>query len=351
MAAEKAAPIRVVVVGGDRARIRAIQDVLGASFEAIHVTSGWDAQRQLTSAPADALVVHADLVDTDAATLLARLRQMGVTTPVVLLAADGSSPDRDTAADEHVPEREALLDGVLARAIRCMLTRHELRVELARAREKADAANRHLGALVHELATPLGVISVMARLLRDADIALDEEDRACLVDINDAARRASDILIRAQERESGSADACVSVPATSPASMSNREVQTRSRLVLVADDDDANRRLVSRVIASDHYGVLQAADGEEAWRLIRQHRPELVILDWQMPVYSGLELTDVIKGDPRCKNTTVIMLTGRSTPADRAAGERARADLYLTKPFEPIELISAVRTALRLPPE
>jgi CheY-like chemotaxis protein len=65
-----------------------------------------------------------------------------------------------------------------------------------------------------------------------------------------------------------------------------------------------------------------------------------------MPVYSGLELTDVIKGDPQVRDTTVILLTGRSSQADRDAGARARADLYLIKPFSPQELLGAVEHAL-----
>ena len=72
----------------------------------------------------------------------------------------------------------------------------------------------------------------------------------------------------------------------------------------------------------------------------------MAILDWQMPVYSGLELTDVIKGDPQVRGMTVIMLTGRNTQADRDAGARARADLYLIKPFSPKELLDAVERVL-----
>src|ERR1700704_2251660 len=110
-----------------------------------------------------------------------------------------------------------------------------------------------------------------------------------------------------------------------------------SKMVLIADDNAALRLLVSATLASDQYTVLEAADGEEAWRLIRQHHPAVAILDWQMPVYNGLELTAVIKGDPLVRDMTVIMLTGRSGEADRQAGARAQADVYLIKPFAPQE--------------
>jgi DNA-binding response OmpR family regulator len=94
--------------------------------------------------------------------------------------------------------------------------------------------------------------------------------------------------------------------------------------------------------------LIQAADGEEAWRLIREHHPAVAILDWEMPVYTGLELTAVIKGDPQVRDITVIMLTGRTARADRQAGARAQADLYLVKPFSPQELLAAVEKALRI---
>ncbi len=121
-----------------------------------------------------------------------------------------------------------------------------------------------------------------------------------------------------------------------------------NKIVLIADDDAAIRLLVSATLTSDQYSVLVAADGEEAWRLIRQYYPAVAILDCEMPIYDGLELTAVIKGDPLLRDMTVIMLTGRIDPADRAAGARAEADLYLTKPFSPKELLDAVERALGL---
>jgi two-component system phosphate regulon response regulator PhoB len=123
-------------------------------------------------------------------------------------------------------------------------------------------------------------------------------------------------------------------------------VRPNHKIVLIADDDLAIRLLVSATLVSERYSVLEAADGEEAWRLIRQYHPAVAILDWEMPGYEGLELTAVIKGDPLLRDMTVIMLTGRTDRADREAGARAEADLYLTKPFSPKELLEAVEQAL-----
>jgi two-component system, OmpR family, response regulator len=122
------------------------------------------------------------------------------------------------------------------------------------------------------------------------------------------------------------------------------------KVVLIADDDAAIRLLVSATLATDQYSVLEAPDGRKAWRLIGEYHPDVAILDWNMPIYDGLELTAVIKGDPQLWDTKVIMLTGWTTHADREAGARAQADLYLVKPFSPDELLVAVEKALGINP-
>jgi CheY-like chemotaxis protein len=222
-----------------------------------------------------------------------------------------------------------------------------LTLELTAARDQATRATTALTELAHDLATPLGVVMGMTQVLLTNDTGLNAEDRLCLEDVARETLRACEILKRVQAGESGSS--VVSEPAPRGPDVS-RTASPRpvSKVVLIADDDPATRRLVGAVLVSDQYSVIEAADGEEAWRLIREHHPAIAILDWQMPVYSGLELTDVIKGDPQMRGMTVIMLTGRSAQADRDAGARAHADLYLTKPIAPEELLAAVRHALDL---
>ena len=121
---------------------------------------------------------------------------------------------------------------------------------------------------------------------------------------------------------------------------------SQRKLVLIADDHAYFRRLVCATLPADRYSVIEATDGREAWLLIRERRPNVAILDWTMPVFSGLELTAVIKGDPQLWHMTVILLTDRTTPADREAAAKARADLCLTKPVSPEGLLAAVDTAL-----
>ena len=216
--------------------------------------------------------------------------------------------------------------------------RRKLSDELAAAREQAAQATTKLSKLAHDLATPLGVVMGMSQMLVSEDIGLNADDRACLEDIAREALRACAIL---EGLEARPADAPPITTVDRPTSSG-----TGSKVVVIADDDAAMRHLISVTLASDRYRVLQAADGEEAWRLIREHHPAVAILDWQMPVYNGLELTAVIKGDPLVRDMTVIMLTGRSGEEDRKAGARAQADVYLIKPFAPEELLAVVEHAL-----
>jgi CheY-like chemotaxis protein len=116
--------------------------------------------------------------------------------------------------------------------------------------------------------------------------------------------------------------------------------------VLIADDEPNVRLLVTTLVASARYNVLEAADGEEAWALVRRHRPALAILDVQMPGRSGLALARAIKDDPTLAGTYVILLTARAQASDVAAGRLAGADAYLTKPFSPLELLAAIEQAL-----
>ena len=118
--------------------------------------------------------------------------------------------------------------------------------------------------------------------------------------------------------------------------------------VLIADDESAMRLLVNATIESDSYRVVEAEDGDEAWALIKKHRPAVVLLDVQMPGLTGLEILASIKSDPSLSGVRVILMTARALESDRTAGMAAGADFYLTKPFSPLELLARVQEALGL---
>lgn len=118
--------------------------------------------------------------------------------------------------------------------------------------------------------------------------------------------------------------------------------------MLIADDEPSLRLLVSATLASDQVEVLQAADGDVAWTLIEERRPDLVLLDVQMPGRTGLELTREIRTRPDLSAMRIVILTSKAQARDVEAGLAAGADLYLTKPFSPLSLLEYVDQALGL---
>jgi len=124
---------------------------------------------------------------------------------------------------------------------------------------------------------------------------------------------------------------------------------TRSRrTVIIADDEPSVRLLVQATIGADDYNVVEACDGDEAWSLIQEHRPSLVLLDVRMPGHTGLDILRAIRSDPNLAGTKVILLTASALASDMTAGLAAGADFYLTKPFSPRELLSRLDEALEL---
>jgi DNA-binding response OmpR family regulator len=120
------------------------------------------------------------------------------------------------------------------------------------------------------------------------------------------------------------------------------------KTVVIADDEPSMRLLVHATIESDDYKVIEAGDGNQAWSLIQQCKPSLVLLDVQMPGRSGLEILRMIRKDPHLEATRVILLTATDHETDIESGLLAGADFYLTKPFSPLDLITRVEEALQL---
>ena len=114
-------------------------------------------------------------------------------------------------------------------------------------------------------------------------------------------------------------------------------------LVLVVDDDRTLRRLCETTLRGE-YRVVLAGDGEEALRLVYEHRPELILLDISMPVMDGWETCRRIR---QLCDTPVIMLTAREADDDVVRGLDAGADDYVTKPFHPAQLRARIRAVLR----
>ncbi len=117
--------------------------------------------------------------------------------------------------------------------------------------------------------------------------------------------------------------------------------------ILVVDDEPAICDLICTSLEMAGFKSRRSANGMLAHQMIVNDRPDLVLLDWMMPMLSGIELTQRLKRDPRTQDLPVILLTARSDEDDRVRGLDAGADDYIVKPFSPREMIARIRSVLR----
>jgi DNA-binding response OmpR family regulator len=113
--------------------------------------------------------------------------------------------------------------------------------------------------------------------------------------------------------------------------------------VLVVDDDDVIRQLIGINLELEGFDVDMAADGEEALERIAASLPDVVTLDVMMPRLDGLEVASRLRADPRTAAVKVVLVSARAQARDLARGRELGVDGYVTKPFEPEELIEVVR--------
>ena len=118
------------------------------------------------------------------------------------------------------------------------------------------------------------------------------------------------------------------------------------RRVLIVDDDDLNRRLVGKALEFEGYRVELAASGLEGLRKIDEYRPHLVLLDVNMPGLNGLETLAKLR--VKDEYTSVVFVSANGKTSDVIAGLDAGADDYVRKPFQVLELLSRVRSQLRI---
>lgn len=121
--------------------------------------------------------------------------------------------------------------------------------------------------------------------------------------------------------------------------------------ILVVDDDKEVVRLMRAYLEQAGYEVLVAYNGESALHSIRREQPDLVLLDLMLPDRNGWDITRILRNDPLLKATPIIMLTARVTDTDKILGLELGADDYVTKPYNPREVVARVRARLRIQQE
>jgi DNA-binding response OmpR family regulator len=116
--------------------------------------------------------------------------------------------------------------------------------------------------------------------------------------------------------------------------------------VLVVDDDPVILKLLEVNFEMEGFDVITAKDGQDGIDTARSRRPDLVVSDIMMPKKNGLELVAELKGDPDTKDIPIILLSAKAQATDERAGIDAGADDYVTKPFEPLDLVDRVNRLL-----
>ncbi len=113
--------------------------------------------------------------------------------------------------------------------------------------------------------------------------------------------------------------------------------------ILVCDDERHIVRLIQVNLERQGYQVVTAFDGKEGLEKVRTEKPDLCVLDVMMPYMDGFEVLKNIRRDPETENLPVIMLTAKAQDKDVFEGYHYGADMYLTKPFNPMELVTFVK--------
>jgi CheY-like chemotaxis protein len=127
-----------------------------------------------------------------------------------------------------------------------------------------------------------------------------------------------------------------------------RAVADDQQTVLIADDDTTIVRLLTSTLEKDGFRVIVAGDGESALRLARENRPALILLDWEMPGATGVEVTRALRADAdeKLRDVPVVLITSQSGAENTAIGFAAGVTDYLTKPFRPAHVRARVRAWL-----
>jgi two-component system cell cycle response regulator DivK len=119
-----------------------------------------------------------------------------------------------------------------------------------------------------------------------------------------------------------------------------------SKKILVVEDTEDNRQILRDLLGTAGYEMIEAHDGAEGVAQATEHRPDLILMDIQMPVMDGYEATRRIKADPALKSIPVIAVTSYALSGDEDKARAAGCDGYIAKPFSPRQMLAKVREVI-----
>jgi two-component system cell cycle response regulator DivK len=120
-----------------------------------------------------------------------------------------------------------------------------------------------------------------------------------------------------------------------------------TKRILVVEDTEDNRQIMRDLLSSAGYDLIEAQDGAEGVAMAKSQRPDLILMDIQLPVLDGYEATRRIKADPAISHIPVIAVTSYALSGDEAKTRAAGCDGYVAKPFSPRQLLAKINEFLR----
>ena len=116
-----------------------------------------------------------------------------------------------------------------------------------------------------------------------------------------------------------------------------------SKRILVVEDQEDNRRILHDLLTNAGYEIVQAENGEEAVKVAAAQRPDLILMDIQLPLLDGYEATRRIKSDPALRAIPIIVVTSYALSGDESMARAAGCDAYITKPYSPRAILAKIR--------
>ena len=120
-----------------------------------------------------------------------------------------------------------------------------------------------------------------------------------------------------------------------------------SKRILVIEDTENNRRILNDLLTRAGFEVVEANDGEKGVAMAAERKPDLILMDIQLPIVDGYEATRRIKSDPALRGISIIAVTSYALSGDEAKARAAGCDGYVAKPFSPREILATVREFLK----
>ena len=119
-----------------------------------------------------------------------------------------------------------------------------------------------------------------------------------------------------------------------------------TKRILVVEDQEDNRQILRDLLTKNGYEIIEAENGEEALIAVEKQRPDLIVMDIQLPILDGYEATRRIKANPELRSIPIIVVTSYALSGDETKAREAGCDAYVTKPYSPRQLLAKIREYL-----